>query len=337
MAIVSIPSTIGGVTIPGTASTGPLGALFGNQYGSTSLQYPRDLGSMQKGHMVQFKIIKRTPGSFEGLANKLVDLRTNAMNVARNPGVNNLVALGNDVVAVGGAIAGTAEKVFMEKNTSVSTYTSPTDQIEQIINLYMPDTVSFSYNAGYTTTSTLGVMESIAGVIAKAGSSLPLGLGGLASIPSMAISAIQSNPAKLALATQGLAINPKQQLLFEGIDFRTYQLAFTFTPYSREEAETVRKIIKAFRKAAAPTITDAAAGMFFVPPNIITLDFLHNGKRNPNISRVAESVIESIDVNYTPTTMWAAHDDGAPVQTMMTINFKEVQLIDSDMINNGGY
>ena len=337
MAIISIPSTIGGVTIPGTASSGPLGALFGSQYNLSSLQYPRDLGSMQKGHIVQFQIIKRTPGSFNGLANKLVDLGTNAMNVARNPGVNNLVALGNDVVEVGGAIAGTAQKVLMEKNTSVITYTNSTDEVKEIINLYMPDTVNFAYNAGYTSTSTLGVMESIAGAVAKAGSLGGSLLGGLASIPSMAISAIQSSPAKLALATQGLAINPKQQLLFEGIDFRTYQLAFTFTPYSREEAETVRKIIKAFRKAAAPTITDAAAGMFFVPPNVIKLDFLHNGKPNPHITRVAESVIESIDVNYTPTTMWAAHDDGAPVQTMLTINFKEVELIDSDMINKEGY
>jgi hypothetical protein len=159
-------------------------------------------------------------------------------------------------------------------------------------------------------------------------------LGTLGQIGSAAISLSQTNAAKLALSTQGLAVNPQQQLLFGGIDFRTYQMAFTFTPYSRQEAETVKEIIKLFRYHAAPQITTAAAGMFFVPPSTFDLDFLFNGQRNNNITRVAESVITSIDVNYSPNG-WSAHDDGAPVQTTLTINFKEIELIDKDKIKAG--
>ena len=76
--------------------------------------------------------------------------------------------------------------------------------------------------------------------------------------------------------------------------------------------------------------------MFFVPPSTIKLQFMYNGKENTHVARVAESVIESVDVNYSPNG-WAAHDDGAPVQTMLTINFKEIQLIDRAMIEKQGF
>ena len=111
-------------------------------------------------------------------------------------------------------------------------------------------------------------------------------------------------------------------------------MAFTFTPYSKQEAETVTKIIQLFKYHAAPQITTGGAGMFFIPPSTFDVDFLFNGKRNENVNKVAESVIESVDVNYAPNG-WAAHDDGAPVQTTLTINFKEIELIDKTKIKDG--
>ena len=151
---------------------------------------------------------------------------------------------------------------------------------------------------------------------------------------SAGISATQSSAAKLLLRSQGLAINPNQQLMFDGIDFRTYQMAFTFTPYTRQEAETVKEIIKKFKYHAAPQITTAGAGMFFIPPSTFDVSFLFNGKTNRNINKVAESVLESVDVNYAPNG-WAAHDDGAPVQTTLTLSFREMQLIDKTKIQDG--
>lgn len=322
MALITIPSTIGGVTIPGTASNGPLGALFGSTYGLNSLQYPRDLGSMQKGHFVQFSLFQRTPQQFNELKQ-----------AATEGSLTDLAEAGKTVV----------NKTVDLYKTSNSSSLSLGNEIQgkpEIISLYMPDTVNFTNQTSYSGTSLMSVLGETLGLVNKIASSAPgaLGtaLGGLTAIPGAALSAIQSNPVKLIMGANNLAINPKNQLLFEGIDFRTYQMAFVFTPYSAEEAETVRKIIKTFKKHAAPRIITEAAGMFFVPPSTVKLSFMHNGKENPHIARVAESVIESIDVNYSPNG-WAAHDDGAPVQTMLTINFKEIQLIDSEMIDKQGF
>jgi hypothetical protein len=325
MASISIPSTIGGVTIPGTASSGPLGALFGSQYNLSSLQYPRDLGSMTKGHVVQFSLFERKPANFEKLAS------------AANSG--SLTDFGGAVVDAGKQVVNQVETAVLTPNYSVLANADKQGKPE-IISLYMPDTVNFTNGAQYSGTSllsalgeTLGLVNSIA---SKAPGKFGALLGGLTAIPGAALSAIQSNPAKLLMGANNLAINPKNQLLFEGIDFRTYQMAFVFTPYSAEEARTVKKIIQAFKKHAAPRIVTEAAGMFFVPPSTVKLQFMYNGKENPHIARVAESVIESVDVNYSPNG-WAAHDDGAPVQTMLTINFKEIQLIDRTMIEKEGF
>ena len=56
MAIISIPTSIGGVSIPGAAVNGPLGKLFGKNNGIESLHYPRNLGSSNKNHIIQFFI-----------------------------------------------------------------------------------------------------------------------------------------------------------------------------------------------------------------------------------------------------------------------------------------
>ena len=312
MAIISIPTSIGGVSIPGNIINGPLGALFGNKFGINNLQYPRDLGSSTKGHVIQFSVNEIEPINYEE-AKKFVTTASTLQDVKEK--FNSI------------------KNFFSQDSQKTLNFKPKKKRKVATISLYIPDTLNFQYNAGYGNLSLQQVVNETAAATASATSNVPI-LGTLAKTATLGLSLAQSNAAKLALSTQGLAINPQQQLLFDGIDFRTYQLSFTFTPYSRQEAETVKEIIKLFRYHAAPQITTAAAGMFFVPPSTFDLDFLFNGQRNNNVSRVAESVIENIDVNYAPNG-WSSHDDGAPVQTTLTMNFKEIELIDKDKIKAG--
>ena len=65
MPIISIPSSIGGVSVPGSVINGPLGKLFGNKNTIENLYYPRDLGSATRGHWVQFSINEIKPIGYE--------------------------------------------------------------------------------------------------------------------------------------------------------------------------------------------------------------------------------------------------------------------------------
>lgn len=315
MPIVSIPSSIGGISIPGITNVagGPLAALFGSSNSLTNLQYPRDLGSSQKGHYITFT------------ANQVI--QPDSLSVSQITQVYNDITQGDlssalqDTGTIVSDLATAAKTAVLNivkntKNTKPVAY----------INLYMPDTVSFQYAAEYNSTSLIGAGVDIASKINSGLGSIGEGVFGG--------NGTGSDITKLLLKSQGLALNPQLQLLFDGINFRSYQLAFTFTPYSAAEADTVKQIIQTFRQYAAPEIRSAEGGLFFNVPCSWNVDFFFNGNRNTNITQVAESVIKSVDVNYAPNG-WAAHENGAPVQTTMTLEMQEIALIDRTKITQG--
>ena len=339
MAIISIPSSIGGVAIPGgLLAKGPLAALFGNKTGLAILQYPRDLGSATRGHYIQFFInevketqLVTTAKNVAGVAQQLLDAPMETIKASAQ-------SIGKE--------SATTENVNTEDGTKTNT--------EAAIALYMPETMAFTYNTPYDDTSLLEVgsealsaLSSLAGKIPdlkKGGAKTKAAVngaknavGGAAGTGSKLLTSVpKSGAVRLLAKSQGLAINPQKQLLFSGIGFRDYQLVFTFTPYSKAESEQIEKIIKQFKMAAAPAITTSAGGMFFKVPKSFKIKFMFNNKENTKISKVTDSVLTAVDVNYSPNT-FVAMDDGAPAQIMLTLNFKEISLVDRTMIDKGGY
>ena len=332
MAIISIPTSIGGVSIPGAALKGPLGKLFGNKNNVEILSYPRDLQSAARNHVVQFRINEVQPVGYEkgksyGFPEIFKGVGNSAENIA-DAAVGGFK--GNDFLekSIGavGAVAEQTKIAFTQRKT----------RLVAGINLYMPDTLEFTNAAVYNQTTLLEVASSVLESLHDKGAKGFRPVNFAAGIAASTIAKAQTNAAKLGLASQGLALNPQQQLMFDGIDFRSFQMSFTFTPFSKDESTTVKNIVKMFKTHAAPRIVTGAAGMFFIPPSTFNLEFFFNGKENKNIGKVAECVIESIDVNYAPNG-WSSHTDGSPVQTTMSISFKEIELIDREKIEKDGY
>lgn len=309
MAIISIPTSIGGVSIPGAVVNGPLGSLYQNAFGRTDLQYPRDLQSATRGHYVQFTISEIKPATFNQVTDKLLGAAKSA--------ATGVV----DAITSPSEILNSFQKFREDPNSILKSvqFTQPELKTVGTISLYIPETVNFTYAAQYDKLS-LATAAQQTPIIGKAAKTV--------------LGAINSGPAKLLLRGQGYAFNPQQQILFEGIDFRTYQMAFTFTPYSRQEAATVEKIIKLFKVHSAPRLATGSAGMFFVPPSIFTPKFFFNGQENKKINKITKSVIENIDVNYAPNG-FTTQSDGAPTQIQLTINFKEIELLTRDRIEQG--
>lgn len=315
MAIISIPDSLGGVSIPGITNVpgGPLGVLFGtSRYDIAAYKFPKDLSSATKGHYIHFTINQVEPMKATGAV----------VNQTRTAVESALGGNWKDAALETFGIGQTAAQSIMGVAKGDVTYTERKKTVIKTIALYMPDTVDFQYNSQYGKTSLKEVAQAVGSAV---------GLKGTTS----AIAGIVDSPVtKLLMQTAGLAINPREQVLFDGIDFRSYQLAFTFTPTSRDEAIEVTNIVREFRSAMAPTINSGKAGMFYDIPNTFDIDFLFNGKRNNYVNKVAESVLTNIDVNYAPNG-WSAHTDGAPVQTTITMSFQELDLIDKTKIRQG--
>jgi hypothetical protein len=322
MALISIPTSIGGVSIPGLVTNGPLGLLFKNPFGRQDLQYPRDLQSATRGHVVNFAINEIDPLRYEDAKNLILnkgnELLQDGINTIRDYSSNEGLAQ-QELKEVG---TGVIKKVFdgtYTKEINLA-FKNRTKKSTKSISLYMPDTVNFNYGASYGQTDLLTAFSSVPITGAAVG----------------AVTQALNNPlARLALKGTGYALNPNQQVLFDGIDFRTYQLVFYFTPYSKQEADTVAEIIKMFKVHAAPRLLEGAGGgMFFIPPSTFTPTFRFRGQINKKISQVTESVITNINVDYAPQG-FSAHTDGAPVQTTLTIDFRELELITSQKVEQG--
>jgi hypothetical protein len=158
------------------------------------------------------------------------------------------------------------------------------------------------------------------------------------------------------------------QLLYRGIDLRTFQLEFIMTPKSAAEAKTIKDICDTFTFYSLPGIAGAQtgnSGQFLTPPQLFSVQFKFLGQNgivgnianifssalansglgflasgtnitNGNAAKVftvGDCVLESVGVNYTPNG-WASHNDGHAVQTVLTLQFKETQMLTKQYFNN---
>lgn len=292
-------ATIQSIITSGPPSTpGPLESLYKNKYDVRNYGYPRDVGSSYKGHSILFKF-SEVNNTFQGVSS---------------------VSQAYDVVAKQAEDFTQVVKSSFNNGTSIDLNPQVTEIPGDSVRLYMPDTLEFNYNADY---SNLSIAEAGQEILSQLSSSLNK-VNGLGSTT------------KLAINNFGYAFNPQQQLLFNGIDFRTYSMSFTFTPHSPAEAQNVKNIIKTFKKYSMPEITTGTAGFFFKLPGRVNLSFLTEGVgTNTFIPLLKTSVIESVQVNYAPNGWSAVGMAGSPAQTTMTVGFREVQLVTKSDIETG--
>ena len=327
MALITIPTSIGGLNIPAGIFGGPLGSLY-RKGGLEYVQYPRDLGSATKSHSILFTIEEIQETKFQDAKNYVGSLINDpipegAATVDEQNAINEALAKQQ---------AGTTDRSLIQRAGNIldSSLNSLGELRREFnsrkgvpvgyISLYMPENFNITSNMSYDDTTTL----------ASAAAAIPK----LGAVVSMLTNTLDNAAVKLALNKAGYVFNPQKQMLFQGIQFREFNLSFTFTPYSQREAEDVKKIIKMFRMWSAPKTSSAGAGMFFVPPALFGVEFQFQGKINPNLPKLERCVVESVDVNYAPNG-WAAHSDGAPIQTTMAIQLKEIVLIDREKVNAG--
>lgn len=297
--------------------TGPLSSLYRHKYALTSLKYPLDVGNrgVGKGHVVQFDISDIDPVTLKDATEKVGQIYNDFKNVLSDTtavGVKDSVlkATENIVNNPGQVLATVVDKI---SNAPKLNTTPSTTKTKATIQLLMPDSLQFGYSVQYDKLS-----------VADAAGSVPL----VGSIARAITSGLKDNTAgKMGLNKLGYAFNPQEQQIFEGIDFREYEMTFTFTPISEQEANIVKQIIKTFRKHAAPTVVNKLAGFFFIPPSVFDVSFFYNGQPNYNLNAIRRSVITNIEVDYAPNG-WSAFRNGAPVQTTMTISFLETELVD---------
>ena len=131
----------------------------------------------------------------------------------------------------------------------------------------------------------------------------------------------------------GQVLNPNMELLFEGVNLRSFKFSFKLTPRSGKEATAVKKIIRKLKESMAP----AGDGTYFLQtPKIFELTYMKGSGEHPFLHKFKQCALTDMSVNYTGEGTYATYGDfanpnaegvGTPVSMIMDLSFKELEPI----------
>ena len=154
-----------------------------------------------------------------------------------------------------------------------------------------------------------------------------------AAISGAAVGALGSNvsPQSVIARSTGQILNSNTELLFQGVNLRTFPFSCTFTPRSPDEAKVVKSIIRSLKQSMAAKAGEfngsSATGIFLKSPDVFSLRYLHNGKDHPFLNAFKICALTGMQVNYTNAGTYASYSDGTPVAIRLNMTFKEINPI----------
>lgn len=361
---MTAPVFVTGLSVAGSSDTtqfadGPLNKLYKDKFKNNIYQFPADLGQDNRGHVIMFTVQKSLEPNQQGVfaernVQQIIDtfasvgitgLNISRTNILTPEGRQQITDLSRNLSA----------EVRETLRSSIDALTSGLRKEDgDSIALYVPDTVNVQYAAQYSDLSLSNALGKPL-FLAQAGASVynkvsndqsaAKNISNVANDPFVraSISGLIEralnlpNLQQITVGNLGYAFNPQLQVLFSSIDPREFQFDFVLTPKNAKEAAEVQNIIRTFKKAAAPEFQPGfitGQSVFMKVPDSFKIKFLYNGQENLNVNRIGDCVLKNIDIDYSPNG-WSTFKDGSAVQTRLTLQFREVFIIDKNRINEG--
>ena len=237
------------------------------------------------------------------------------------------------------------EKVEKEGST-IFLSRRPTKRLKSGIALFMPPQISTTYTSNYTDTEIGGGTEAALNAFNAA-------TGGRFDRAADAFFATEEpfkeGVEKLILSTigtvapglggiregqfakEGAIISDRMELAFKGINKRQFQYTFKMIPRSQAEADEIRKIIFTFKQNMLPEFVGGnRGGRRFLVPNTFDIQYMYLQNSNHFLHHISTCVLENMNVAYGGDrykTFDASVDGAPPMETTITLNFKEMELI----------
>jgi hypothetical protein len=162
-----------------------------------------------------------------------------------------------------------------------------------------------------------------------------------AALSGAAIGALGSNvSAKSVIArSTGQILNNNLELLFQGVNLRSFPYSITFSPRDPNESRMVKDIIRSLKMAMAPKageMESSAQGIFLKSPDVFQLKYLRDGHDHPFLNSFKLCALTGMTVNYTNAGTYTSYEDGTPVNIRMNLTFKELNPIyHEDYLSDG--
>jgi len=150
---------------------------------------------------------------------------------------------------------------------------------------------------------------------------------------------------------EGQILNQNVELLFNGVNLRSFKFSFKLTPRSPEESKQVKLIINTLKRNMAPKLgSSEGENIFLKTPNVFNLTYKKGTQKHPFLHTFKQCALTDMSVNYTGEGVYATYGGtngeggGTPVSMVMELGFKELEPIydqdyngDADLIGGVGY
>ena len=127
----------------------------------------------------------------------------------------------------------------------------------------------------------------------------------------------------------GQVLNPNLELLFSGVNLRSFSFDFDFTPRDSKESKVVKNIIRTFKIGMAPRTggTNEGAGLFISAPNVFILTYKSGKNDHPFLNVFKPCALVNMTTNYTGSGSYSTYSDSTPVHMKMNLGFTELNPI----------
>ena len=173
----------------------------------------------------------------------------------------------------------------------------------------------------------IGDFASAIGNVAKSGNGQDLVTNYFA---AKAVNVFDANVSVESLLSRssGQVLNPNMELLFKGVQLRSFNFTFNMAPRGPKEAIEVKNIIRTFKKSmAAKNSSGAGAGLFISTPDIFQLEYRSGNGKHPFLNTFLPCALRSMNVDYSASGVYATYEDATPVHMRLTLSFQELNPI----------
>jgi hypothetical protein len=129
-------------------------------------------------------------------------------------------------------------------------------------------------------------------------------------------------------------LNPFREVLFESVDYRTFQFSYRFFPKNDSETQKIQKIIKTFKEHMHPELTSDK--MFYVYPSEFDIQYFYKDSPNDYLHKFARCALTDMSVEY-GGDQFVTFQDGSPVEISMSLTFQELEQMTSEGVQKNGY
>ena len=364
----AIKSGVGSLTgASKEGATSALGSIAkGGKFNTSILSYPSNVDSdPQQGHYIIFNINSFTPGkvkaqktkkTFSEVVNKINpssgsvdDGNSFSGYSAQDNSIQGTKTIAKDLPSSPtGRNGRSGGSILAEK---------PKVRLEAAISLYMPPSVSVSYDVKYAdqeigTLAMLGsdAIEAFKGMSGGTSAKLraaadalgPGGKEGLTNLLNASLDTLALGARALQQIESGKVITPRMEMMFEGVGRRSFSYTFNFIPKSAEEARTIEEIIYTFKENMMPEYSNPNTRREMNIPNTFDITYMYQNQVNGFINKISTCFLQKIDVQY-GADRYTAYEptssrtgNGPPPQkSSITLDFVEMETLSKEMIREG--